>query len=91
VKRALMLGEFLHRNSELGIQTLTLRKMANGMKYIFAITWSVPRPTKHMTGNQIAAILEMISRAERARKTAMQTSQLPVMDGLVCRSLQKRH
>ncbi len=54
------------------------RKMARGMKYMFAITWSVPRPTKHITGNQMETILEMISREEMARKTAMQTSQLPV-------------
>lgn len=39
-----------------------------------------------MTGNQMATIFEMISRDERARKTAMQTSQLPVMDELVCGS-----
>lgn len=53
------------------------RKMASGMKYMFAMTWSVPRPTKHMTGNQMETILEIISREEMARKTAMHTSQLP--------------
>lgn len=45
---------------------------------MLAITWSVPRPTKHITGNQIETILEIISREEMARKTAMQTSQLPI-------------
>ena len=44
---------------------------------MLAITWSVPRPTKHITGNQMETILEIISREEMARKTAMQTSQLP--------------
>lgn len=54
------------------------RKIPKGMKYMLAITWSVPRPTKHITGNQIETIFEMISRDDTARKTAMQTSQLPV-------------
>lgn len=49
--------------------------MARGMKYMLAITWSVPRPTKHITGIQMAKILEIISRAEMERKTAIVTSQ----------------
>lgn len=54
-------------------------KIARGIKNMFAMTWSVPTPTKHMTGSHIARILEKISREEIERKTAMVTSQLARM------------
>lgn len=49
---------------------------------LLATTWSVPNPTKHITGNQIETILEITSRDEMARNTAMHTSQLPIFQSV---------
>lgn len=46
------------------------------MKNMLATTWSNPRQTKAKVGHQMATILDDVSRAEKARKQARQTSQL---------------
>lgn len=50
-------------------------KIAIGIKYMFAMTWSSASATKVAVGHQIAMILETCSRAEIESQTAMQTSQ----------------
>jgi hypothetical protein len=51
-------------------------KIPNGIKVIFATTWSKPRETKAKVGHQIPIIFDARSRPCIPKKQARHTSQL---------------